>query len=87
MGVGEVDGEDGDEEEEEEEENSEDAGGVSTDAEGVLSGVGVASIDSGRAAKPSLRRVALTLTFSLALDVRRVGFFCGFCDRDEGAYL
>jgi len=91
MGAGEVDGEDGDEDEEEEEENSEDAGGVSTDAAGgVLAGVGVASFDGGRATKPSLIRVAvsLTLTFSLALDdVRRVGFFCGFCERDEGAYL
>lgn len=48
-----MDGEDGDEEQEHEEEDSEDAGEVSTDAAGgVLAGVGVASFDGGRVAKP-----------------------------------
>jgi hypothetical protein len=85
-----VEGEDGDEEEEEEEENSEDAGGVSTDAaEGVPAGVGVVSFDCSRVAKALSWTVAatVTLTFSFALDARRAGFFCDFCERDEGAYL
>lgn len=82
--------EDGDDEEGEEEDTSEDEGGVSTKgAMRIPVGVGVASLVGGKAAKPLLWTVAAssTLAFSLTPDARRAGFFCDFCDRDDGAYL
>jgi hypothetical protein len=82
MGVGGVDGGDGDGEEKGEQESSEGAGGE-------LAGVGVASFDSGRNSKPALGRVAITVTLALALalDARRAGFFADVWERDDGAYL